>query len=183
MRRLIMAATPADPGAAPGYAIPDDDAADEDVDVLYLAGERPTAEGAWLWVTTAEARRGGEFTALFLPRTRPSANGGDVLLHIAPGATPDTEPGPTARVRVAAVVAGSVIHVAGWDHLSLEEWPETARPTVTFAMGALKELQEHGADVGAHRHPSGPVEVESAAEAAVTGFPALPTSVRPTADG
>ena len=106
-----------------------------------------------------------------------------MLLHIAPGATPDTEPGPTARVRVAAVVAGSVIHVAGWDHLSLEEWPETARPTVTFAMGALKELQEHGADVGAHRHPSGPVEVESAAEAAVTGFPALPTSVRPTADG
>jgi hypothetical protein len=86
-------------------------------------------------------------------------------------------------VRVAAVVAGSVIHVAGWDQLGLEEWPEIARPTVTFAMGALKELQEHGADVGACRHPSGPVDVESAAEAAVTGFPALPTSVRPTADG
>jgi hypothetical protein len=84
-------------------------------------------------------------------------------------------------VRVAAVVAGSVIHVAGWDQLSLEEWPEIARPTVTFVMGALKELQEHGADVGAHR--SGPVEVESATEAAVTGFPALQASVRPAADG
>jgi hypothetical protein len=178
-----MTVTPEDSGAAPGYAIPGEDAADEDVDVLSRAGPRPPADGAWLWVTTAEARRGGEFTALFLPRTRPSANGGDVLLHIAPGATPDTEPGPTARVQVAAVVAGSVIHVAGWDHLSLEEWPETTRPTVTFAMGALKELQEHGADVGAHRHPPGPVEVESAAEATVTGFPALPTSVRPAADG
>jgi hypothetical protein len=173
-----MTVTPEGSGAPAGYAVPDADAADEDVDVLYLAGQRPPAEGAWLWVTTAEARRGGEFTALFLPRTRPSANGGDVLLHIAPGATPDTEPGPTARVQVAAVVAGSVIHVAGWDHLSLEEWPEVARPTVAFAIGALKELQEHGADVGAHRHPSGPVEVEAAAEAAVTGFPALPTSVR-----
>jgi hypothetical protein len=178
-----MTVTPEGSGAPAGYAVPDADAADEDVDVLYLAGQRPPAEGAWLWVTTAEARRGGEFTALFLPRTRPSANGGDVLLHIAPGATPDTEPGPPARVHVAAVVAGSVIGVAGWDHLSLEEWPEVARPTVTFAMGALKELQEHGADVGTHRHPSGPVEVESAAEAAVTGFPARPTSVRPAADG
>ena len=86
-------------------------------------------------------------------------------------------------VRVMAVVAGSVIHVAAWDHLSLEEWPEIVRPAVAFAMGALKELQEHGADVGAYRHPSGQVEVESAAEAAVTGFPALPTSVRPAADG
>ena len=177
-----MTVTPEDSGAAPGYTIPDRDAADEDVDVLYLAGQRPPAEGAWLWVTTAEARRGGEFTALFLPRTRPSASGGDVLLHIEPGATPAAEPSPTARVRVAAVVAGSLIWVSGWDRLSLEEWPETARPAVTFAMGALKELQEHGADVGAHRHPSRPVEVEPAAGAAVTGFPALPTSVRPAAD-
>jgi len=175
-----MTMTPEDSGAAPGYAVPGTDAADEDVDVLYLAGQRPPAEGAWLWVTTAEARRGGEFTALFLPRTRPSAAGGDVLVHIAPGATAETEPGPVARVRVAAVVAGSVIGVAGWDHLSLEEWPETARPTVTFAMGALKELQEHGADVDAHRHPSGLVEVQPAAEAAAMGFPALPASVRPT---
>jgi hypothetical protein len=44
------------------------------VDVLYLAGQRPPAEGAWLWVTTAEARRGGEFTALFLPRLMTELN-------------------------------------------------------------------------------------------------------------
>ena len=68
----------------PGWDIPADDVADEDVDVLSLAGQRPPAGGAWLWVTVAEARRGGEFTALFLPRTRPRANGGDVLLRIAP---------------------------------------------------------------------------------------------------
>jgi len=43
-----MTVTPGDSGAAPGYAVPDHDAADEDVDVLYLAGQRPPAEGAWL---------------------------------------------------------------------------------------------------------------------------------------
>ena len=55
-----MTVTPDDTGAASqGFAIPDDDATDEDVDVLYLAGQRPPAEGAWLWVTTAEGRRDG----------------------------------------------------------------------------------------------------------------------------
>ena len=135
----------------PGWDIPADDVADEDVDVPSLAGQRPPAGGAWLWVTVAEARRGGEFTALFLPRTSPRACGGDVLLRIAPGTSQAEEhwPGPTARVQVQAVVAGSLIHVAGWDHLSLDLWPEAVRAAAAFAMGALKELQEHGADVGA----------------------------------
>ena len=108
-----------------------------------------------------------------------------MLLHIEPGTSPADEQWPCRRAACGwmAVVAGSVIHVAGWDHLSLEEWPRDRPPAVAFAMGALKELQEHGADVGAHRHPSGPVEVESAAGAAVPGFPALPASVRPAADG
>jgi len=65
-----------------GWEIPAEDAPDEEVDALYLAGQRPPEEGAWLWVTTADAGRGGEFTALFLPRTRPRASGGDILLHI-----------------------------------------------------------------------------------------------------
>ncbi len=66
VRRLIMTATPdAADLDAPGWEIPADDVADEEVDVLCLAGQRPPGEGAWLWVTTAEARRGGEFTALF----------------------------------------------------------------------------------------------------------------------
>lgn len=72
-----------------GGEVPADDVADEEVDVLYLAGQRPPVEGAWLWVTTADAGRGGEFTALFLPRNRPVASGGDVLLHIALGTGED----------------------------------------------------------------------------------------------
>ena len=35
------------------------DAADEEADVVYLAGQRPPEEGAWLRVTTADARHGG----------------------------------------------------------------------------------------------------------------------------
>ena len=76
--------------------------------MLSLAGQRPPAGGAWLWVTVADAGRGGEFTALFLPRTRPRACGGDVLLRIAPGAgqAEGHGPGPAARVQVRAVAAG-----------------------------------------------------------------------------
>ena len=183
-----MMTTPdsAGPAAAgpdtPGWDIPADDVADEDVDVLSLAGQRPPAGGAWLWVTVADARRGGEFTALFLPRTRPRACGGDVLLRIAPGTSQAEEhwPGPAARVQVHAVVAGSLIHVAGWDHLSLDLWPEAVRATAAFAMGALKELQEHGADVGARDQ----VDVETAAEpGAPAGFPSLPAWGKAAAGG
>ena len=79
-----MTAAPRNAGDPQGWAVPDGDVADEDVDVLALAGRQPSAGGAWLWVTAAEARRGGEFTAVFLPRRRPVACGGDVLVRIAP---------------------------------------------------------------------------------------------------
>ena len=51
-----MTITPdaADPDGA-GWELPAGDAPDEEVDVLYLAGQRPPEEGAWLWVTTADA--------------------------------------------------------------------------------------------------------------------------------
>ena len=174
-----MAVIPDDNGTAgPGYAVPDDDGAPaEDVDVLLLAGQHPPARGAWLWVTTAEGRHAGEFTGLFLPRGNPRAAGGDVLLHIAPGTGDQQRPGePGVLVRVRAVAAGSLIQVAAWDRLGLDCWPEIVRPAVAFAMGALKELQEHGADVGSHHH-GGMVEVKSAAEVAVAGFPPLPARV------
>ncbi len=172
-----MTATPDGAGTdAPGWEVPADDVADEEVDVLYLAGQRPPAEGAWLWVTTADARQGGEFTALFLPRTRPVASGGDVLVHIA-SSKGEGEAGhwpvPSARVRVWAVAVGSLIPVAGWDRLDLDGWPERVRATAVFALGVLKELQEHGADVGARDQ----VEVETAAESASAGFPSLPVWV------
>jgi len=46
--------------------------------------------------------------------------------------------------------------------------------TAAFAMGALKELQEHGADVGARDQ----VDVETAAKPAPAGFPSLSAWVR-----
>ena len=123
---------------APGWDIPADDVADEDVDVLSLAGQRPPAEGAWLWVTVAGARRGGEFTALFLPRTRPRANGGDVLLRIAPGTSQAEEhwPGPAARVQVQAVVASCVAGIgpAASASTGLVGTPEPAIPFSSWSV-------------------------------------------------
>ena len=186
----MTTAVPPSAGGTPGWVIPDDDVAEEDVDVRSLAGKQPPGEGAWLWVTTAEGRRGGEFTALSLPRASPRACGGDVLLHVAPGGvgyhsgTPDEqkagEPagpaaagGLTAAVRVLAAVAGALVHVASWDHLSVGQWPEQVRGTVAFALDAVRELQEHGADIGVR----GQVEVEAAARSVTYGFPGLPARV------
>ena len=78
-----------------------------------------------------------------------------------------------------AVVAGSLIHVAGWNHLSLDLWPEAVRAAAAFAIGALKELQQHGADVGGRDQ----VDVETAAKPAPAGFPRLPGWVKPGAGG
>ena len=79
---------------------------------------------------------------------------------------------PAVRVRVRAVVAGSLVLVASWDHLAVSDWPETVRATAAFAMGTLKELQEHGADVGVHHQ----VDLQTEAENATAGFPALPVT-------
>ena len=104
-----MTAAPRNAGDPLGWAIPDSDVADEDTNVLALTGRQPPAGGAWLWVTTAEARRGGEFTALFLPRRRPAACGGDVLVRIVPRepVAGDTAPATAvAGAEVWAVVGG-----------------------------------------------------------------------------
>jgi len=172
-----MAATP--DKSAPGTArmeIPTDDVADEDVDVRTLAGQRLPAEGVWLWVTAADGTPGGEFTALFLPRNRPQASGGDVLLRLSPGTQDAGEqrPVPTARVLEWAVVAGSLVPVAAWDRLDLDEWPEAVRATVAFAMGALTEPEAHHADVGAREQ----VDVETAESSAATRFPSLQKGAR-----
>ena len=167
-----MTAAPRNAGDPQGWAVPDGDVADEDVDVLALAGRQPPAGGAWLWVTAAEARRGGEFTAVFLPRRRPVACGGDVLVRIAP--REDTGPAAAvAGVQVRAVAAGSLVRVAGWDLDSLDLWPEIVRSPVVFALGALRELQDHGADVG----PRDEVDLVAAAGSVPTPFPGLPVQV------
>ena len=176
-----MIATPGKSGPgtggpkAAGWEVPSDEVPDEDVNVLLLAGQRPPAGGTWLWVTTAEGRPGGEFTALFLSQNRPCASGGDVLLHLASATDPWGQAAvPAVRVRVRAVVAGSLVPVASWDRLAAGDWPVTVRATAAFAMGALKELQEHGADVGV-RHQ---VDLQTAAENATAGFPGVPVTVR-----
>jgi hypothetical protein len=145
---------------------------DERADVLSLAGQPVPAGGAWLWVTAAEARRGGEFTALLLPRHQPTACGGDVLVHAAPAGEPGS--GTTAaKVQVWAVVAGSLVRVAAWDPAGPDLWPEVVRETVAFAMSALTELEQHGADVSARQQ----VDVTAAAGSVPAGFPSLPTQV------
>ena len=97
-----------------------------------------------------------------------------MLVHVCPAGELD---GGTAaaRVQVWAVAAGSLIRVAGWDPAGLDEWPEAVRETVIFAMGALRELEQHGADVSAREQ----VDVVAAAGAVPAGFPSLPTRVSP----
>ena len=167
-----MTAVPSGSGGSPGWEIPDEGVGAENVDVLALAGQPVPAGGAWLWVTAAEPRRGGTFTALFLPRQHPAVCGGDVLVHVSPATEPGGETA-AARVSVWAVVAGSLVRVAAWDPAGPDLWPETARETVIFAMGALTELQEHGADVAARQQ----VDVIAAAGSVPAGFPSLPTQV------
>ncbi len=169
-----MTAVPSGSGSFPGWEIPDEGAGDEGVDVLSLAGQPVPAGGAWLWVTAAEPRRGGQFTALFLPRQHPAACGGDVLVHVSPAGEPGGET-PAARVQVWAVAAGSLVRVAAWDPAGPDLWPETAPETVIFAMSALTELEQHGADVVARQQ----VDVIAAAGAAASGFPSLPAQVSP----
>src|SRR6266700_4751369 len=56
----------------------------EEVDVVYLAGQRLRPGGDWLLVTGVDGTPGGEFTAHVLAEATPSAFGGDVVVHLAP---------------------------------------------------------------------------------------------------
>jgi len=76
-------------------------------------------------------------------------------------------------VQVWAVAAGSLVRVAGWDLDSLDLWPEIVRSPVVFALGALRELQDHGADAGSRDE----VDLIAAAGSVPTPFPALPARV------
>ncbi len=160
---------PAGPGrpvtGGPGF--PDDAEDDGDVDVLYLAGQRPAAPGEWLLITAVGAMPGAEFTARVLPDGGPSAHGGDVLVHLAAGPAGHLEP-LTVRAGVWAVISGHLIPIAQWDRLEPEGWPEKIRTSVAFAMGMLTELEEHGADLAAGRR----VDLDDAVLTATAGIPA-----------
>jgi hypothetical protein len=164
---------PGDPGPQPpgdlagGPVLPDDTDRDDEVDVLFLAGQRPAAEGEWLLVTEVGGRPGADFTARVLPPSGRYAHGGDVLVRLTPAGTETREP-PAVRAGVWAVMGGLLVPVAAWDRQDPDGWPEQIRPAVSFAMGTLIALEEHGADLSA-RHR---VNLDHALTAATAGIPA-----------
>jgi len=159
---------PAGPARELRAGFPDDPEGDDDVDVLYLAGQHPAATGEWLLITAADGLPGAEFTARILPPAGRQAHGGDVLVHLAP--EPATGPLDPSAVRVGAWAAidGLLIPVAAWDRQDPDGWPERIRASVAFAMSVLTELEEHGADLG----PSQEIDLDDAAVTATAGIPA-----------
>jgi hypothetical protein len=152
----------------PGHGQPAaGDGPDHDEDVLFLAGQRLPAEGAWLLVTGVEGPPGGKFTAQVLPAAGALAFGGDVVVRVDPDDPAAGQPTPAARVQVYAVLGGQLVPVASWPGQDLEAWPERIRPAVAFATGVLTELEEHDADLGAHVQ----VDLTRAAGQATAGFP------------
>jgi hypothetical protein len=133
-----------------------------DVDVLYLAGQRPAAPGGeWLLIIGVDGTPGAEFTAQVLPAGGRHAAGGDVLVHLA------VESGDLVSAGVWAVIGGHLVPVARWDQQEPEGWPETIRATTAFAMGILARLEMHGADLGASQQ----IDLDEAISAATAGLP------------
>jgi len=169
---------PAAAGAAPRTSGPpaDGGGAGGQVDVRSLAAQRP-GEAMWLLVTEVDGPAGEVFTASIVPGPQPRAFGGDVLLHLAAGASPEA-PG---AISVAAwtVAAGVVIPVAAWDLPDDGGWPERVRATVAFAMSTMTELGEH-LSLG----ELDPVDLDAATALAVPGLPwPLPAARQAAATG
>lgn len=152
-------------------AIPRDADRDDDVDVLYLAGQIPSDDGEWLLVSELDGLPGAAFTARHLPRDAQHAHGGDVLVRLRPDTGSTGQ--PAVRAEVWAVLGGHLILAGTWDRQEPEEWPERIRPAVAFAMGMLTELEEHDADLGV-RHRVW----LAAADTAAVGVPLGVTSGR-----
>jgi hypothetical protein len=157
---------PGSPGGA--------DRDEEEVDVLYLAGQRPALPpGEWLLITAVDGAPGAEFLTRVLPPGGRHAHGGDVLAHLA--AEPDGGEPPAVRASVWAVLSGLLVPIAAWDRHDPDGWPERIRATTAFAMGMVTELEEHGADLG----PGHRVHLDDAVVTATAGIPLGTTS--PTA--
>jgi len=154
---------PAVPGGPPGPPDP------EDVDVLFLAGQRPAEDGEWLLITEVDGLPGSAFSAWVLPPGGRHGRGGDVLVRLTPGTrTGDLVP-DTIDVSAWAVISRRLVPVAAWPRQDLDGWPERIRPTVAFAMGILTELEDHdGADLGARDR----VDLDAAVATATPGIPA-----------
>jgi hypothetical protein len=172
-----MTATPRDralpdPGSSPGSGILNEP---EDVDVLYLAGQRPAPEGEWLLITEVDGAPGATFSAWVLPPGGRHAHGGDVVIRLAPGTGGEPD---TVEVSVWVVIRSLLIPVAAWSREDPDGWPERIRPAAAFAMGILTELEEHpGAYIGAGDQ----VSLDAAAARAVPGIPLHMTAGPPAA--
>jgi hypothetical protein len=162
-----------DAGGAPGP--PGGVNREDEVDVLFLAGQRPAPPGEWLLITAVDGAMGADFLAQVLPAGGRHAHGGDVLVHVA-AEPPGREP-TAVRVSVWVVLGGLLVPVAAWDRHDLDGWPERVRATAAFAMGAVTELEELGADLGA-RHR---VCLDDAVVTATAGRP--PGTTIPAASG
>jgi len=158
---------PGDPAPTRGPGSPGDPDGG-DVDVLYLAGQRPAAAGEWLLITAAGGLPGAEFTARVLPAAGRQAHGGDVLVRLAPEPAAGPLELPTVGVSGWAVIDGLLILVAAWDRQDPDGWPERIRATVAFAMSVVTELEDHGAGLG----PAQVVDLDDDAQAATAGVPA-----------
>lgn len=162
---------PAGPRQAPVGPEPDP----RDADVLFLAGQRPAADGEWLLITEVDGLPGALFTAWHLAEDSRHGHGGDVLIRLAPAGGGGLAPA-AIDVSLWAILSGRLIPVAAWDGHDLDGWPERIRPAAAFAMGILAELEEHdGADLRAGDR----VDLDAAAAVAVPGIPPRLTFGRP----
>ena len=95
-----MTATPPTPAEPPGTLDP------EDVNVLYLAGQRPAEEGEWLLITEVDGLPGSVFSAGILPPRGRHGRGGDVLVRLTRAVTTAGLEAETIEVSVWAVISG-----------------------------------------------------------------------------
>ena len=141
------------------------------MDVLSLAGQPVPPEGAWLRVTADGPRRGGELTALVLPGTGPWPAAAASPRGSA--RTPARE--RRGRWRRSGWYGGVACPCRGLEHGQPAVLARGHPYAVVFADGALRELQDHGADIGTREE----VGVLAAAGSVPTAFPSLPVQVTP----
>jgi hypothetical protein len=141
-------------------------------DAAVLAGQALPPGGMWLLTTAVESGPGGTFTLEEIPEEG-SCHNGEVLVRVADG--PGRLPGlGRGHVQVCAVISGAMYLMAEWLVIDFADWPELARPTAAWAMGALADLEEYGPDTDQYA----PVSLRDAAAGMAPGWP-VPAGTEP----
>jgi hypothetical protein len=134
-------------------------------DAAVLAAQALPPGGMWLLATAVEAGPGGIFTVEEIP-AEGSCHDGDVLVRVAEG--PGILPGlGSGHVQVCAVVGSAMYLVAEWPVIDFADWPELARPTAAWAMGALIDRAEYDPDADQYA----PAALRDAAAGMTPGWP------------